>query len=150
MASLTYFRRVSYTNSHSSFHCGIYFGNLRIENPEANPTIIISVRPAKQDSSRCGICGKKCSGYDKGNGKRRWRAMDIGNSSKVYLESDSPRVWCREHGVTVQQVPWARHGSNIPGGLRIPLYGCPCTCQEKQYPSICGSAGILSALWSAE
>ena len=29
MASLTYFRRVSYTNSHSSFHCGIYFGNLR-------------------------------------------------------------------------------------------------------------------------
>ena len=37
--------------------------------------------------------------------------MDIGCSTKVYLESDSPRVWCKEHGVVVQMVPWARHGS---------------------------------------
>ena len=85
--------------------------NVEIENPETNPAIIISVRPAKRDSCRCGICGKKCSGYDKGNGRRRWRAMDIGNSVKVYLESDSPRVWCKEHGAVVQMVPWARHGS---------------------------------------
>ena len=91
--------------------------NVEIENPEANPTIIIRVRPAKRDSCRCGICGKKCSGYDKGNGRRRWRAMDIGNSTKVYLESDSPRVWCREHGVTVQMVPWARHGSKHTKGF---------------------------------
>lgn len=85
--------------------------NVEIENPETNPAIIISVRPAKGDSCRCGICGKKCSGYDKGNVRRRWRAMDIGNSVKVYLESDSPRVWCKEHGAVVQMVPWARHGS---------------------------------------
>ena len=85
--------------------------NVEIENPDTSPTIIISVRPTKRDSCRCGICGKKCSGYDKGNGKRRWRALDIGNSSKVYLESNSPRVWCKEHGVVVQMVPWARHGS---------------------------------------
>ena len=83
--------------------------NVEIENAETDPAIIIRVRPAKRDSCRCGICGKKCSGYDKGNGRRRWRAMDIRNSYKVYLESDSPRVWCREHGVTVQMVPWARH-----------------------------------------
>ena len=37
--------------------------NVEIENPETNPAIIISVRPAKRDSCRCGICGKKCSGY---------------------------------------------------------------------------------------
>ena len=85
--------------------------NVEIENPEINPSIIISVRPAKRDSCRCGICGKKCSGYDKGNGRRRWRALDVGNSFKVYLESDSPRVWCKEHGAVVQMVPWARHGS---------------------------------------
>ena len=91
--------------------------NVEIENPETNPTIIISVRPAKRDTCRCGICGKKCSRYDKGNGRRRWRAMDIGNSCKVYLESDSPRVWCREHGVTVQMVPWARHGSKHTRGF---------------------------------
>lgn len=91
--------------------------NVEIENPEINPTIIISVRPTKRDSCRCGICGKKCSGYDKGNGRRRWRALDIGNSSKVYLESDSPRVWCKEHGAVVQMVPWARHGSKHTRGF---------------------------------
>ena len=85
--------------------------NVEIEYPEINPTLIISVRPTKKDSCRCGICGKKCSGYDQGNGKRRWRSLDIGNSYRVYLESDSPRVWYREHGAVVQMVPWAQHGS---------------------------------------
>ena len=85
--------------------------NMEIETLETNPTLIISVRPTKHESSRCPICGKKCKGYDQGNGRRRWRSMDIGNSIKVYLESDSPRVWCPEHGVVTQMVPWARHGS---------------------------------------
>ena len=85
--------------------------NVEIESPEINPILVISVRPTKRDSGRCPFCEKKCSGYDQGNGKRRWRALDIGCSTKVYLESDSPRVWCREHGVVVQMVPWARHGS---------------------------------------
>ena len=102
--------------------------NVEIEYPEINPTLIISVRPTKKDSCRCGICGKKCSGYDKGNGKRRWRSLDIGNSYRVYLESDSPRVWCREHGAVVQMVPWARHGSkhtrNFEDDLTHIFYGC--------------------------
>ena len=85
--------------------------NVEIESREINPTLVISVRPTKRDSGRCPFCEKKCSGYDQGNGRRRWRALDIGCSTKVYLESDSPRVWCREHGVVVQMVPWARHGS---------------------------------------
>lgn len=84
---------------------------VEIENSEADFSLIVSVRPTKRDSCRCGICGKKCSGYDKGNGRRRWRSLDIGNSIKVYLESDSPRVLCSEHGVVVQMVPWARHGA---------------------------------------
>ena len=79
-----------------------------VETPE---TLIITVRTTKHDSSRCPICGNKCQGYDQGNGRRRWRSLDIGNSIKVYLESDSPRVLCPEHGVVTQMVPWARHNS---------------------------------------
>ena len=82
--------------------------NVEIEYPEINPTLIISVRPAKKDSCRCGICGKKCSGYDQGNGKRRWRSLDIGNSYRVYLESDSPRVWCREISEVSVPLPGVR------------------------------------------
>ena len=85
--------------------------NVEIEDSKTKPTVIIKIRPTKQDSNRCPICGGKCSGYDQGNGRRRWRALDIGSSTKVYLESDAPRVWCKEHGTLVQKVPWARHGS---------------------------------------
>lgn len=30
---------------------------------------------------------------------------------KVFVEADAPRVRCRDHGVIVSQVPWARHGA---------------------------------------
>ena len=86
---------------------------VEIEDQGTNPTIVIQVRPTRKDSSRCGICGKKCSRYDQGNGRRRWRALDVGNSTRVYLESDAPRVWCRVHGAVVQMVPWARHGTKF-------------------------------------
>jgi transposase len=30
---------------------------------------------------------------------------------KVFIEADAPRVACRDHGVVVAAVPWARHGA---------------------------------------
>ena len=36
--------------------------------------------------------------------------MDLG-TTKVFLEADAPRVRCRDHGVIVSAVPWARHGA---------------------------------------
>ena len=32
---------------------------------------------------------------------------------KVYVESESLRVMCREHGVHTAMVPWARHGASF-------------------------------------
>jgi transposase len=37
--------------------------------------------------------------------------LDFG-SERVYIEAAAPRVKCREHGVVVAKVPWARHGSD--------------------------------------
>jgi transposase len=34
--------------------------------------------------------------------------LDLG-TTRVFLESGAPRVRCREHGVIVAAVPWARH-----------------------------------------
>jgi len=31
----------------------------------------------------------------------------------AYVEGEAPRVKCREHGVVVAAVPWARHGSGF-------------------------------------
>ncbi len=30
---------------------------------------------------------------------------------QAFVEADAPRVQCREHGVVVAAVPWARHGA---------------------------------------
>jgi transposase len=79
-----------------------------VEFDEAEQVLVVSVRPRKATKRRCGRCGKRCPGYDQGQGRRRWRALDLG-TVMAFLEADSPRVRCTEHGVVAAQVPWARH-----------------------------------------
>lgn len=81
-----------------------------VEFDEDEQAVVVSVRPRKATKRRCGQCGKRCPGYDQGEGRRRWRALDLG-TIKAFLEADSPRVRCAEHGVVAAQVPWARHGA---------------------------------------
>ena len=76
---------------------------------EAADAIVVSARPDARARSRCGQCGRLSPGYDSGDGRRRWRALDAG-TTRVFIEADAPRVQCRTHGHTVVQVPWARHG----------------------------------------
>ena len=56
------------------------------------------------------MCRRQYGRYDAGEGRRRWRALDLG-AVRTFLEADAPRVSCREHGVVVAHVPWARHGA---------------------------------------
>ena len=70
--------------------------------------VVAHVRPRSRARGRCGVCDRRCPGYDAGAGRRRWRALDLG-TIRVVLEADVPRVSCREHGVVVAAVPWARH-----------------------------------------
>lgn len=70
--------------------------------------VIAHVRPRKRFRSRCGIRRRRCAGYDQGEGRRQWRALDLGPVRAV-LEAAAPRVACPEHGVIVAAVPWARH-----------------------------------------
>ncbi|MGC8628448.1 MAG: ISL3 family transposase [Acidimicrobiales bacterium] len=70
--------------------------------------VVASVRPCKGASRRCGICSRRCPSEDRGEGRRRWRALDLG-CIEVCLEAEAPRVRCKEHGVVVVAFPWARH-----------------------------------------
>jgi transposase len=72
--------------------------------------IVVYARPAKGHRQRCGICRRRCARFDNGEGRRRWRALDLGTLRAV-IEADAPRVSCPEHGVIVAHVPWARHGA---------------------------------------
>lgn len=82
--------------------------------------IVIKARPTKIEQCRCGLCHRKGKYYDKGQGERRWRALDIG-SQMAYIEATVERVRCKKHG-----------------GLRLPFPGLGMTH---------GSAGALKIRW---
>jgi transposase len=81
-----------------------------LEYDQDEDLVVARVRPTRRVRGRCGLCRRPCPGYDGGEGRRRWRALDLG-TVKVVLEADAPRVSCRQHGVVVAAVPWARHGA---------------------------------------
>jgi transposase len=74
--------------------------------------VIVSVRPGWRERDRCGVCRRRSPGYDLGEGRRRWRTLDLGTTF-AFVEADAPRVTCRRHGVVVVAVPWARHDSRF-------------------------------------
>lgn len=83
-----------------------------VEHDEEAGEVVVSVRVRSKERRRCGQCRKRSAKEDAGEGRRRWRALDLG-TVRAYLEAEAPRVKCREHGVVVAAVPWARHGSRF-------------------------------------
>lgn len=81
-----------------------------VHEDTVDDVVVVSVRPHRSESRRCGRCRRRSPLYDRGEGRRRWRSLDLG-TRQVWLEADAPRVQCREHGPTVAAVPWARHGA---------------------------------------
>lgn len=70
----------------------------------------VRLRARARARSRCGRCDRRSPAYDRGEGRRRWRALDLG-TVRVEIEAAAPRVSCPVHGPTVVAVPWARHGA---------------------------------------
>ena len=71
---------------------------------------MVRVRPRRRDASRCGVCGRRAPGYDRGEGRRRWRALDLG-ATKAFVEAAAPRVECRRARRRGRaRAAWARHG----------------------------------------
>jgi transposase len=81
-----------------------------IDFDEESGTVVVHVRPRRSSKRRCGRCGSPAPGYDQGEGRRNWRALDLG-AQRCFLQADMPRVNCSTHGPTVTQVPWARHNT---------------------------------------
>ena len=80
---------------------------IELDGEGEDEVLVVCVRPTRSRCSRCSRCDKRCPGYDQGEGRRRWRAPDVG-LIVCHLEADAPRVRCEAHGVVVAAVPWAR------------------------------------------
>src|SRR5664280_2440460 len=68
-----------------------------VEFDEAEQAVVVSARPRKATKRRCGRCGKRCSGYDQGAGRRRWRnpgpGPDPGVPGGRLATGALPRAW---------------------------------------------------------
>lgn len=76
--------------------------------------LVLAVRP-RWRKPRCGGCGRCRPRYDRRR-ERYWRHIALG-ATVLWLCYAPWRVDCRHCGVTVEQVPWARHASRFTRGL---------------------------------
>lgn len=90
----------------------VVFEDGDFEEGAGGAALVFKVRPDRGHRSRCSRCGRRCRYHDAGEGRRRWRAPDLG-AVRCYLEADAPRVNCPRHGIIVAAVPWARPGSRF-------------------------------------
>jgi transposase len=84
----------------------------KVEMDQDADAVVVHVRQRRSARPRCAVCKSISPRYDHGEGRRRWRALDVGTVMAVF-EADAPRVRCGTHGVVVAAVPWARHGSRF-------------------------------------
>lgn len=72
----------------------------------------IHLRPHKNCSCRCPICGRKGKVYDSRKKERCWRALDCGGII-VNLHCAVKRIDCPVHDVITEAVPWAFRDSRF-------------------------------------
>lgn len=72
----------------------------------------INVSLHKAKTNICPICHKKCKGYDSPSYKRMWRHLDLGGIISE-IEMDAKRIECDEHGVLLEEVPFAYKDSSF-------------------------------------
>lgn len=79
---------------------------------DERPLLRVGVRARKRRRGGCGRCGARAPWYDRGDGRRRWRHIDIG-FARCELVADAPRVDCAQCGPTVAALAWARHSARL-------------------------------------
>ncbi len=123
-----------------------------VEFDEDEQVLVAHVRPARRVSRRCGRCQRRCAWFDRGEGRRRWRALDLG-TIQVWLESEAPRVGCRTHGPTVRAVPWARHGAGHTTGFDEQVAWLATQCSKSAVTELMRIAwrtvgAIITRVWN--
>lgn len=111
---------------------GIVVEDVKFEATVSGEQMVVQGHATRHEQRRCPVCGRKCPLYDHGRGVRRWRALDMGNSMKVFIEADAPgsnagstAYWCSGyHGQGL--------GAVTPRASRKPLSGCVFIWQGKQ------------------
>lgn len=120
--------------------CGLTRAVVEGVDLDEDGVVVVHARPKVKERGRCGRCGRRSPGYDRGEGGRRWRALDLG-TIRAYIEADAPRVRCSEHGVIVARVPWARHVARHTRDFEDQAAWSATQCSKGGLPA---AAGLLA------
>ncbi len=71
--------------------------------------VIVTVR-LRRRRRVCSSCGQ-VGGHVHGRRVKRWRHLDLG-ANRCVIACELRRLWCRDCGVRLEAVPWARPGSS--------------------------------------
>jgi transposase len=55
----------------------------RVDVEDGGDVLVVHARPGRAARGRCGVCRRRCGGYDAGEGRRRWRALDAGTARVI-------------------------------------------------------------------
>lgn len=98
----------------------------------------------EDEQYHCPKCGQKCGKYDRPNHVKRWRSLDLGQH-RFFVECVAPRCICPEHGVYVQNIPWAFPNSDYTQAFetRVAYMAAkmPTNLVSKQYRIKWGTVG---------
>jgi len=75
--------------------------------PTSSEVLVVEIAARKNSRGACSACGKSCPTYDR-QPIRYYEYVPLW-AIQVYFAYAPRRVKCREHGIHVEQVPWA-HG----------------------------------------
>jgi len=115
----------------------------RVELDQGEDVLVVGVRPGARQRGRCGVCRRRCRGYDQGNGRPRWRHLDAG-LVQVWVEPTHPGWPAPSTG------SWWRtcRGLGTAPGTRVrsmtPSRGWPWRPPSPRSASCCGSPGARS------
>jgi hypothetical protein len=81
--------------------CGVEGGVVEQVTIDEDGVVVVHARPRARAASRCGACGRRAPGYDRGEVRRRWRSLDLG-AVRCFIEADAPRqrqrpAWTQSH-----------------------------------------------------
>ena len=93
-------------------HKSFIYRTAKFEQVRRKEALVVDTVPRKNGLARCSVCGLICSVYGHSQDVRLFDFMPWVNIL-MYFRYRMRRVNCHEHGVRVEQVPWAEGKEHI-------------------------------------
>ena len=123
-------------------HKSFIYRTATFEQVGRKEALVVDIVPRKNGLARCSVCGLICSVYDHSQDVRLFDFIPWVNIL-MYFRYRMRRVDCREHGVRVEQVPWAEGNEHMTKPYQLFLarwartfgYGLQESCSVAIRPS---------------